>query len=1013
MALLVAVVAWGASLRAEPFARERHPRYYTTPEGMELARRNVAREPWAATFLETARQISARFVAMEPEALLALVPPPGSAFIVGTGLVSDPATGKPLLWGGWDAPGVLLNEARESFPNDAFPDEGPGFREPKTGRLFYFRAAANSEVVRRLEQEVLPALADVYAMSGSQPHAAAAALLLDALAATSAASHASPIDAPQGAAYKGRLGRMNRPTVQVGRALESYGYVIDVIAPSGELAHPSRFARGGTIAAHLAENLLLDGARYALFAATLEPPPGTGRIEALRGAAVAGILLERRELAEPLMTQPGNLYEYAAGMIDRNGFFLENAQAYEANGMDLFLQSADLVESLRRHWPELGPSLYSVPKVLRLFTNFFDRRQVGGHFPATGQSLVDLSVLDPARRVPRAAFRDRQEAMMAQQLHCAWRRLLYAPDEGDRHAAADDLKRFYGNREGGPAPLPERWPVFHLDPAVRALAAEREPEPEPPVSVFYGGKGLALLRSRDPAQGAQLFFGPQRMRGQREALTWLFYAEGAEWSFDPGRHNAHFRYGWSDQSVAHQSVTVDQHSVPVGTGGGWLEAFLDETGVQWALARDLNAYADRRVGDFFRWIAQRESGYWLDVALVEGGKSRDDSFHAAMREARTPPLHSWYLDALSGDRFLGNAVRGDYRITGFKGGFYDMPPGEGYSFLGAPRSTRIGRAVNVTLRNPLFPRMEDRLLHLWLDGAPERELILCDGPTARNHPSLPYLIRRDTGEAPSWFAKVVTLRRGASPVTRFERLPIRKGDGMAWRVTLEDGSADLWFARRGAEPLQVAYGEGKTWETDALCGLVSLDAEGRLRQVRVSRGNRFRAEGVDARFQASLSGTLEAIERRGDGVRLRVANFATGSVPFPHDLPVRVIPQQGSASTWTLIGGEGESLRLRDQDDLLGSTTLTPEKDDWFAIAEIPVGLLLSNRQWNRQLALGKPVYAGERLIGRIGGIAPDGRRIRVTGFKGEAASPIAVTVRELEAGQRFEIPLNGAWDAP
>ena len=1006
------MLAWSLPLRAEPFARERHPCYYTTPEGVELARKNAAQEPWAAAFLETARQISGRFVAMEPEALLALVPPPGSAFIVGTGLVTDPATGKPLLWGGWDAPGVLLNEARKAFPNPDFPDPGPGFKEAKTGRLFYFRAAANSEVVRRLEQEVLPALADVYAMSGSQPHAAAAALLLDALAATSASSPGNPIDAPQQAAYKGQFGRMNRPTVQVGRALESYGYVIDIIAPSGELEHPSRFARGQTIAAHLAENLMLDGARYALFAAALEPPPGTGRIEALRGAAVAGILLERRELAEPLMTRPGNLYQYAAGMIDRDGFCLENAQAYEASGVELFLQSADLVEALRRHWPDLGPSLYTVAKVLRLFTNFFERRQVGGHFPATGQSLVDTTVLDPTRRVPRAAFRDRQETMMAGQLEAAWRRLLYAPREEQRTAAADDLSRLYGNRAGGPVPLPERWPVFHLAPAALALVAARQPEPEPLASVFYGGKGLALLRSRNPALGAQLFFGPQRMRSQREALTWLFYADGAEWSFDPGRHNSHFRYGWSDQSVAHQSVTVDQRSVPVGTGGGSLEAFLDEPGVQWALARDMNAYADRHVNDFFRWIAQRESGYWLDVTYVSGGKSRDDSFHAAMREAKTPPLEPWYLDSLSGDRFLGNAVREDYRITGFKGGFYDMPPGEGYGFLGAPRSTRLERAVSVTLRNAIFPRMEDRLLTLWLDGAPGRELILCDGPTARNHPSLPYLIRRDDGEAPSWFAKVVTLRRGASPVTRFERLPIRKGQGMAWLVGLEDGSCDLWFARLGSEPLQVAYGKGKTWETDALCGLVALDATGRIRSVRVSRGNSLRAEGVDARFRSNLSGTIEAIERRGDELRLKVANFAAGSLSLPAGAPLRVIPQQGGASTWALLGGADATLRLRDQDDLLGVATLTPEKGEWFAVREIPVGLLLSNQQWNRQLALGKPVYAGERLIGRIGEISPDGRRVRIAGFKGEGASPLVVSVRELEAGQRFEIPLNGAWDA-
>jgi len=169
---------------------------------------------------------------------------------------------------------------------------------------------------------------------------------------------------------------------------------------------------------------------------------------------------------------------------------------------------------------------------------------------------------------------------------------------------------------------------------------------------------------------------------------------------------------------------------------------------------------------------------------------------------------------------------------------------------------------------------------------------------------------------------------------------------------------------------------------------------------------------VDARFRSNLSGTIEAIERRGDELRLKVANFAAGSLSLPAGAPLRVIPQQGGASTWALLGGADATLRLRDQDDLLGVATLTPEKGEWFAVREIPVGLLLSNQQWNRQLALGKPVYAGERLIGRIGEISPDGRRVRIAGFKGEGASPLVVSVRELEAGQRFEIPLNGAWDA-
>jgi len=113
-----------------------------------------------------------------------------------------------------------------------------------------------------------------------------------------------------------------------------------------------------------------------------------------------------------------------------------------------------------------------------------------------------------------------------------------------------------------PEPTARRWTIYHVPPAATQRVAATTPDPPRLATgpVFYGAKGLALLRGGTGRQryGAQLFFGPGHNHSQRESMTWTFFARGAEWSYAPGYFNKHYRASWITQTVSHQALVVNQ-----------------------------------------------------------------------------------------------------------------------------------------------------------------------------------------------------------------------------------------------------------------------------------------------------------------------------------------------------------------------------------------------------------------------------------------------------------------------
>lgn len=298
----------------------RHPRLFVTRADLATGRRNATETAWGREYLARQKAAVARFLALDAAALRALVPRPGSQFVYGLGMNLDPLQQRRLTWAGWEDPFGLRAADGRRYPNPEWPDTGEGVVDPRTKERYHFIAQANGRILQALEQTVLPALADVYALEGSVVAARAAAVLFDAIAAVYPTNRRGPLDYPVSPGDRDRGGRLDRPYYQAARGLVNYGFALDLVAASGELERPSGYG-AFAIREHVARNLLWDGGTYCHDFAVRGHQLHNGHADYLRGAALAGILLEVRALAEPLIAGPLSLTAMLDVNIDRNGFY--------------------------------------------------------------------------------------------------------------------------------------------------------------------------------------------------------------------------------------------------------------------------------------------------------------------------------------------------------------------------------------------------------------------------------------------------------------------------------------------------------------------------------------------------------------------------------------------------------------------------------------------------------------------------------------------------------------------
>ena len=1017
----------------DALAPARHPRLFVSPVDLATGRRNARETAWGRDYLTRQKNLTARFVALDDAALRALVPKPGSVFVYGLGMNLDPVRQLRMTWAGWSDPFAVQDTTGKRYPNAEWPDTGDGVVDPKTKQRYYFVAQAHGRIVQNLEQFILPALADVYALEGSVKHAHTAAILLDAIAAVYPTNCRGPLDYPTSPGDFARGGRLDRPYYQTARGLVNYGFVIDLVAASGELEAPSAY---GTFPRrqHLARNLLWDGGTYCHDFALRGYQLHNGHADYLRGAALVGVLLGVRELAEPMIRGPLALTAMLDVNIDRNGFYYETSPGYASHNRELYVDMAETLLAMRRlGWPDI-PDAYAHPNLRLYLTAPFNRQEVGGHLPTLGDAGPDRNVHDPRRRIAGkpAVYSD---TFIEAQQEAAWIQLVRG-SPAEREAAAQLIADSHGSSP--PEPTARRWTIYHVgaEPQAQVKAVAADPARLATGSVFYGAKGLALLRGGTGPQryGAQLFFGPGHNHSQRESLTWTFFARGAEWSSAPGYFNKHYRTSWVTQSASHQAMTVNQHSAPWENGAARLLAWHPDGDVQWAMAAHPDLYDDLGGSRFERLIAQvhnpgtGEPAYWLDVGRIEGGEIRDDSFHTQMKSVSSSvplPAADPRRPVVVGPRDLGAAVLASDYIAGFDASkFYLTTPGEGYDFLGSPREIALEAPVRLTFRDPLFATsLPGTTLVADFMGAPGRRLLVTQGGAPHGVARVPYILQRDRGHGLTAFAKVLRVIGAdeADPLVRIESIALAPGAPAAARAVLvvwANGRRDLWVVGEARAAVTATAASGlPSVTTDASVACVQFDRAGAATQVAASGAQLVRiAGGPELRSRGVLRGRVATISATAADLRVRWDDADAGGElqRVAPGTAVVTIPPFGPAAAWSFAGASapGDTLHFSDATLALAQTEMrpVPGKAGHFTFAAGISRFYSGGARPNTRYAAGKAVYAGAQIVGRVRSVAAD-QSVVLEG-PGVAAFTRPATVRVLEVGEgdRIEVALELRW---
>jgi hypothetical protein len=748
---------------------------------------------------------------------------------------------------------VLCRRCRKEWPDADHPDDGRGWRNPKTGVLTHFVALYNSVAVDRVTDGVQD-LADAYVLTADERYARAAAVLLDRLAAIYPTCDKGPVW------YPGVGGRLNRPFYQTARTLIYYAAVYDQTYASPAWDQPSCVPGVGNRRTNYEQNLLRNGAEYCFQQVVKQPTPGlhNGNCDYLQGALAVGRVLDIARYVDYVLSSNLSITNFLENTIDRDGQYFETSLAYSRHAVDLFAHHAEMLLHCRSPRYPHGVNLYEHPKLRLNYLRAESDVDCGGHQPALGDSGPDLLVIRPDNHEGlRGRVYDRLEMVLARTTNAQERlrlqQRLWQLADGD----------VAGCRERSPN---ARWLLFHAD-ELPANVADELRSAASDSTLLAGARGMAVLRATAQAgnQCAVLRWGPTLNHGSADELNVNLFALGREISYDPGYGWAHHRIGWAHSTVAHNVVVVDEkNQLRGGDGaGGSLEHYARSPRVQMVAADDPLAYAGQGVERYRRLLALvdtgRGSSYLLDVFDVRGGTQHDLSQHFAGRLTRHEGASfgpAQTEGSLAGPQYeWGRLVQPSGWIAGQKKPFYwNAPPENGYGFLydvrqstcvdAAPRFTwTLGQRETTDppqVVNPAERRVKAR-------GCPCRPLDsgACvvaaskpgDAVTFNRDVALPgdYLVLARLQKSPaSGIVGLIVDKQSPAPLlfNAYSPVPYLSEWVALARVRLEAGRHAFHFQCRGKDPESTGY--GFTLDAFAITGPDGLDKIGQTQTEAVA-----------------------------------------------------------------------------------------------------------------------------------------------------------------------------------
>jgi len=780
-----------------------HPCLYLTPQDIERGKVNIERYPWAKAYFDDVKERTNQWTAMTDDQIRALVPPPESLFAYG--FSGCPVCGVSWPWWGagglcsFDNPGkVTCPVCDRVFPDADHPDDGKGWHDPNSGRNYYFVGCYNSFVAQTMTLTALDDLSTVYALTGDEKCAHAAAVMLDALAKIYPTCTIGSIDYPN---HPG--GRFERTLYQVARVLVYFAKYYDLLYNSPSMDAPSQ-AGEVTIRKSIEERILKNGAAYC-FEHGKSGHNGltNGEADFVRGVMCVGLALNIPSYIDWCINGPYSIFNMIENNIHHDGQYYETSNGYSSHAIGLYRDMAEMLINYRSEKYPNGINLYEHPKFSKALVQAELDTLCAGHVPRYGDSGPDVAKLNDAPNLTLAR-------MNAEHMYLR----VTSPEE--KAHWADMLTRLSGGDvekvRGEPSTGFKNWLLYHAAPVRGSSKFEirnsKQPDVEPKGSALLDGKGLAILRSGDRA--AFVRYGPSVTHGHQDDLNLNFFARGRELTYDFGYSlgSAHVQTGWAHKTGSHNLVMVNEkNQLEAGPTGGSAELFATSGPVKMAELSSDHAYEDQGVDSYRRTVvlvdADPKNSYLVDIFRVHGGQTHDLLWHAIGERTSVEggELREVKDESLAGpDYQWGTKIGPDGDINGQadKGPYWVAPPGNGYGFLYDIHRGPASRNVNATWT---VDASADE--HLRIDIMPPKgcELITAKGPGIL--PKLPHanfaILRRKGTDLESTFVSVLQPYAKENPVARVERSD--ESDASDWsdrlRIALTDGRTDYIFSSLG------------------------------------------------------------------------------------------------------------------------------------------------------------------------------------------------------------------------
>jgi len=665
-------------LAPAPSVRREHPNLWVNAEDIERAKHRIRTQPWAFAYFMNRLATADTWAAKSDDEIRRLVPAPYAVF---DNKVPCPDCGTRLV-AGFDRPGkAYCPKCKAVFPNERYPDDGRGWKNPKTGKVHYFVGLYNDRAIWGFDH-ALQALADVYALTGEEKFARAASVLFDALAVIYPTCDKGP------KWYPGVGGRLNRPFYQAARALILYADEYDLLYHSPEWEKPSINPKYKTRRRNFEENFMGNAGEYCytqILKASVKSL-NNGYCDYLQGAVAAGRVLGIERYLDYALESEMSIFNFIENTIDRDGQYFETAFMYSSHALDLFSHHAEMLRYYTTPKFPGGINLYDHPKLKLAFMRSERDIDCAGHIPPLGDTGPDLRVIRESERQRPNRYVLRRLEYLAARAGDPKERARFAAVLSSAVRDVDRMRPSLGMT---------RWLVFN------AASVPEEPSSAPAASeglipttstLLAGARGIGILRAGPGGDTAALLrWGPTLNHGSPDEMNINLFAHGREITYDPGYLWAHMRAGWTHATGSHNLVVVNEKNQLSRPGsGGDLELWLEAPGVRAVSADDPLCYGEEAVSRYRRTLVLADLSpsehYLLDIFRVTGGDTHDLNWHFVgdMRHVEgvtLPPPET--TGSLAGPEYeWWKLLQPDGWLRGIEKGFYwQAPPGNGYGFI--------------------------------------------------------------------------------------------------------------------------------------------------------------------------------------------------------------------------------------------------------------------------------------------------------------------------------------------